>query len=177
MNLLASVSHPRWLVLHAALTGVTLGFFVFGLGVLRALRTLDDPAATLTTLVRRQLRFFHTTFEWWLVTWALTVWMVSFCIVVWVENEGGVYRVGHVVRYAAVSVGLILGSYALMRLGHYPMRRRSLAALHDLESQIADQTVRAQSHLKYWAIGTVLLVIALTASVAWTCNMWLSVTP
>ena len=72
--------------------------------------------------MRRQLRFFHTTFEWWVWTWALTVWMVSFCIVVWVENEGGVYRVGHVVGFAAVSVGLILGSYALMRLGHYPMR-------------------------------------------------------
>lgn len=177
VNLAASVARPGWLVVHAALTGVTLVFFVFGLRVLRELRALDDPAASLTALVKRQLRFFHTTFEWWLWIWALTVWMVSFCLVVWVENEGGGYRVGHVVACAAVSVGLIFGSYALMRLGHYPMLRRSLAALHDLESQIADQTVRAQSLQKYWVIGTVLLVIALTVAVAWTCKVWLSATP
>ena len=57
MNLLASVSHPGWLAVHAALTGVTLGFFVFGLGVLRALagsrrsRRESDCAREATTTV------------------------------------------------------------------------------------------------------------------------------
>jgi hypothetical protein len=177
LNLAGSVSHPGWLAAHAGLTVVTLGFFILGLRVLRELRTLADPDENVAGLVRKQLRFFHTTFEWWLWAWALTVWIVSFCIPVWLENRRGGYRIDHVIEFVAVSAGLIFGSYALFRLGHLPMVQRSLAALHDLEFQITEQTERIEARRKYWMIGAVLLVVALTVVVVWTIKVWLSATP
>lgn len=177
LNLAAARSRPGWLVVHALLAAVTLAFFIFGLRMLRELRVLSDPAVSLVTLVRRQLRFFHTTFEWWIWMWSLTVWMVSFCIVVWVENHDGGYRIGHVTEFAAVSAGMIFGSYALMRLGSYPMVRRTVAALQDLESQANEETRSVQSLRKYWVVGTFLLVVALAVAVVWTCQVWLSTMP
>ena len=177
LNLAGSVSHPGWLAVHAGLTAVTLGFFVLGLRVLRELRTCADPDENVAGLVQKQLSFFHSTFEWWLWAWALTVWMVSFCIPVWLENQRGGYRIDHVVEFVAVSAGLIFGSYALFRLGHLTMVQRSLAALHDLESQITEHTERIEARRKYWMIGAVLLVVALTVVVVWTIKVWLSATP
>jgi len=52
-----------------------------------------------------------------------------------------------------------------------------LAALHDLESQLADRTQRVNAQRKYWVIGGALLVIALTCSVVWGIKVWLSATP
>ena len=52
-----------------------------------------------------------------------------------------------------------------------------LAALHDLESQLADQTERVSAQRKYWVIGGVLLVVALTCSIVWGIKVWLSATP
>jgi hypothetical protein len=173
----ASVHDFGWLAVHAGLAVVTLGFIVFGLRVLRELRTFDDPAMSLTAIVKRQLQFFHTTFEWWGWMWGFTVWMVSFCVVVWVENREGGYRINHIAEYVAVSACMIFGSYALLRLGHYPMVRRSLATLHDLESQTTEETRSVQSLRKYWVIGTALLVVALTVAVVWTFHIWLSATP
>jgi hypothetical protein len=177
LNLAGATSHPVWLAVHATLAAVTLGFFIFGLSVLRELRSIETPDEPLTTLVRRQLRFFHSSFEWWIWMWSLTIWMSSFCLVVWVENQGTGFQINHVTEYAAVSACVILGSYVLFRLGHYPMIRRALATLHDLESQTCEETQRVQSLRKYWVIGTALLVVALTVTVAWTVKLWLSATP
>ena len=177
MNLVGFASHPSWLAVHAGLTALTLGFMIYALRMLQELRTLDDPRESLSALVRRQLRFFHTTFEGWLWMAAATAWLLSFSVSVWMENQGGGYRINRVIEFVAVSAGLIFGSYAIMRLRHYPMVQRSLAALHDLESQLTDQTERVNAQRKYWVIGGVLLVIALTLSVIWGIKVWLSATP
>ncbi len=177
LNLAGSVSHRGWLAVHAGLTVCTLGLFVLGLRVFRELRTLADPDENVALLVRKQLSFFHGTFEWWLWGWALTVWIFSFCVPVWLENQRGGYRIDNVIEFVAVSTGLTFGSYAIFRLGHLPMVQRALAALHDLESQITEQTERIEAQRKYWMIGVVLLFVALTVVVVWTIKVWLSATP
>jgi hypothetical protein len=177
LNLAASFDRPAWLAVNAVLALVTLGFLLFGLRVQRELRELNDSAVSSATLVKRQLRFFHTTFEWWAWMWSITVWMMSYCVVVWIEDQGGGYRVGHITEFAAISACVILGSYALMRLGHYPMVRRSLATLQDLESQVVEETLRVESLRRYWVACAALLVIALAAIVAWTIKLWLSAAP
>lgn len=177
MNLAWSVSHPVWFAVHGVLTVAALGFAIFGIRVLRELQVLDDHNEGLVVLVRRQLRFFHTTFEWWLWAWALTVWMVSFCIPVWLENQRNGYRTEHVVEFVAVSAALVFGSYALFRIGHYPMVQRSLAALYDLEAQISDHTQRVQSYRKFWTIGAVVLFVAVLVAVVWTFTVWFSAMP
>jgi len=173
LNLAGSASHPGWLAVHASLAAATLGFFVFGLRVLRESRALDDASASVAVLVRKQLHFFHRTFEGWLWAWALMIWVLVFSVTVWMENQRGGYHLDHVVELVAVSAGLIFGSYALLRLGHTPMVHRSLAALHDLDSQLTEQTERLEARRKYWVIGAVLLVLALAAVVVWTIRLWL----
>jgi hypothetical protein len=173
LNFVGNLSNLPWVVVHLVLTIIALGFLALSKRVLRDLRGLDESNETVAVLVQRQLRFFHTTFEWWLWIASVTTWMLSFSVVVWIEDQVGRYSIVAPVEFIAVSAAVIFGSYALLRMGHYPMLQRTLAALHDLESQITEQTQRVQAWRKYWIIATGILVVLVTAAVVWTIQVWM----
>jgi hypothetical protein len=172
LNFVGNLTNSPWVVVHLVLTVIAFGFLALSMRVLRDLRGLDESNETVAVLVQRQLRFFHTTFEWWLWIASVTTWMLSFSVVVWIEDQVGRYSIVAPVEFIAVSAAVIFGSYALLRMGHYPMLQRTLAALHDLESQITEQTQRVQAWRKYWIIATGILVVLVTAAVVWTIAVW-----
>jgi hypothetical protein len=174
LNFVGNLSSPPWNVVHLVLAAMTLVFLALSMRVLRKLRGLDEADQSVAILVQRQIRFFHTTFEWWLWVASVTTWMVSFSVVVWIEDQIGRYSIVAPVEFAAVSAAVIFGGYALLRLGHYPMLQRTLAALHDLESQITEQTQRVQAWRKYWIIAAGILVVLTTAAVVWTMTVWIT---
>lgn len=174
LNVIGFASNPGWLAMHVGLTLITLVFLAFNLRVLRPLQGLDDPSVELPRLIKRQLHFFHTTFERWMWIAAVTSWLLSFSVSVWMENQGGQYRINHLVEFVAVSAAVVFGSYAILRLGHYPLIQRTLAALYDLHAQVTEETQRVQKQRKYWIIALVLLVVALTISVVWGILTWLA---
>jgi len=173
LNIASNLANPPWLVVHVAVTGVTLGCLTLCSRVLRELKGLDDPNVALMVLLKRQLRFFHTTFEWWLWIGGVMAWMLSFSVTFWMEDQRGHYRINHAVEFAAVSAAMVFGMYALSRVMYRPIVQRTLAALEDLDAQATNQTRRVAAARKYWIIVTVVLVLALTASVAWAILAWL----
>lgn len=176
LNVIGFVENPGWLAVQVALALITLTLLAFNLRVLRPLQSLDDPSVELPTLVKRQLHFFHTTFEWWLWVAPVTCWLLSFSVSVWMENQDGQYRINRLGVFVAASAAMILCTYAVFRLGHLPLIQRSLAALHDLEAQVTDQTRRVQKQRKYWIIAGALLAIALTLSAVWGLVTWMAAT-
>jgi hypothetical protein len=177
LNFVGNLSNAPWGVVHLVLTVMTLVFLALCRRVLHALRGLDESDETVAVLVQRQLHFFHTTFEWWLWIASATTWMISFSVVVWIEDQVGRYSIVAPIEFVAVSAAIIFGSYTLLRMGHYPMLQRTLAALHDLESQITEQTQRVQAWRKYWIVATGILVVIVTAAVVWTIVVWRAATP
>ena len=176
LNFVGNFSNPPWGVVHLVLTFMTLVFLALSHRVLAKLRDLDESDQSVAVLVQRQMRFFQCTFEWWLWVAAVTTWMLSFSVVVWIEDHVGRYTIVAPVEFVAISAAVIFGGYALLRLGHYPMLQRTLAALQDLESQITEQTYRVQAWRKYWILATGILVVLITAAVVWTFAVWIGVT-
>ena len=176
LNFVRNLSHSPWNVVHLVLTTMTLAFLGLSMHVGRKLRGLDDSNQSVAVLVQRQLGFFHSTFEWWLWIASVTTWMLSFGVVVWIEDQIGRYSIVAPVEFVAISAAVIFGGYALLRLGHYPMLQRTMAALHDLESQITEQTERVQASRKYWIIVTGILVVLVAAMVVWTIAVWIAAT-
>ena len=173
LNFVNNLSNAPWDMVHFVLTVVTLVFLALTMRVLRKLRGLDESDQSVAVLVQRQLHFFHSTFEWWLWVASVTTWMLSFSVVVWIEDQIDRFSIVAPVEFAAISAAVIFGGYALIRIGHYPMLQRTLAALHDLESQITEQTQRVQAWRKYWIIATGILIVLVTAAVVWTFSVWI----
>jgi hypothetical protein len=176
LNFVGNLSNAPWNVVHLVLMVATLAFLALCMSVQRRVRGLDEPDQSVAVLVQRQMRFFHTTFEWWLWVASVTTWMLSFSVVVWIEDQVGRYRIVAPVEFVAVSAAVIFGGYALLRLGHHPMLQRTLAALHDLESQITEQTRKVQAWRKYWIIAAGILVVLVAATVVWTIGVWMAAT-
>ena len=174
LNVFGNLSHSPWNVVHLVLTIMILVFLALCMDVQRKLRGLDECDQSVAVLVKRQMRFFHSTFEWWLWVASVTTWVLSFSVVVWIEDQIGRYSIVAPVEFVAISAAVIFGGYALLRLGHYPMLQRTVAALHDLESQITEQTLRVQTWRKYWIIGTGILVVFIAAAVVWTIAVWIA---
>jgi hypothetical protein len=174
LNLVRNLSNSPWEVVHLVLTVMTLVFLSLSMRILRQLPGLDEPDQSVAVLVQRQIHFFHTTFEWWLWVASVTTWMLSFSVVVWIEDQVGRYRIVAPVEFVAISAVLIFGGYVLLRLGHYPMLQRTLAALRDLESQITEQTQRVQAWRKYWIVAAAILVVLVTAAMVWTISVWIA---
>ncbi len=176
LNVIAFASNPLWLGVHAGLTLITVVFLVVNFRVLRPLRGLDDASVELPALVRQQLYFFHSTLEWWMWVGPVTCWLLIFSLSVWMDQQDGQYRINHVGKFVAISAAIILGLYAVYRLAHYPLIQRTLAALHDLEAQVTEQTRRVQKQRKYWIVAGALLAIALTITAISGLVAWLAAT-
>jgi hypothetical protein len=174
LNFVGNLCNSPWNVVHLVLTVMALVFLALSMRVERKLRGLDESDQSVAVLVQRQMRFFHSTFEWWLWVASVTTWMLSFSVVVWIEDQIGRYSIVAPVEFVAISAAVIFGGYALLRLGHYAMLQRTLAALHDLESQITEQTQRVQAWRRYWIIATGILVVLITAAVVWTIAVWIA---
>jgi len=149
MNIAAYRSNPAWLVVNISLTLLVVGFLGFGAHLVSEMRRLDDLAEGLADLVRRQLRFFKTKYQVWLGIVSLAIWLLCFAVSLYLYNQDGHYHIQPDWFLAGFTVVQMLIIYAIVRLAHYPMAQRILAALQDLEAQATEQTQSIESSQKY----------------------------
>jgi hypothetical protein len=164
MNIAVYASNPTWLGVHLGLTLLTVGFLAFGTHLLTEMRRLDDPAQELTELVRRKLRFFRTKYQAWLGVVALAIWILGFAVSLYMYNQDGHYRIKKDLFILCFAVAQLIMIYVIVRIAHYPLAQRMLAALRDVEAQATEATQRFERSQKYRvliAILTFLLGLAL----------------
>ena len=149
MNIAVYRSNPPWLGAHVALTVLVLGFLGFGAHLIGEMRRLDNLAEGLGVLVRRQLRFFKTKYQVWLGIVTLAIWLLGFAVSLYLYNQDGQYRIHKDLFLAVFVVAQILITYVIVRVAHYPVSRRILAALRDVEAQAAEQTRSFEKSQKY----------------------------
>jgi len=149
MNIAVYRSNPAWLGAHVALTLLVLGFLGFGVHLIGEMRRLDNPAEGLAVLVRRQLRFFRTQYQVWLGVVTLGIWLLGFAVSLYMYQQDGHYRIQPDWFLAVFVVAQLLITYVIVRVAHYPISRRILAALRDVEAQAAEQTRSFEKSQKY----------------------------
>jgi hypothetical protein len=162
------------LVLRVVVAVTALALALWSARFPRRLREMDRPDVDLATLVNRQLRFFHGAYEGWLLAFAAATWLLSMSITAWVESRGDGFRIVHPVEFVAVSVVQVLLTLVLLRFAHAPLVQRAVAALEDLQAQVADQTHRIESRRGLRRVLFVIVVVVLTGTVLGGFWAWLS---
>jgi len=159
MNIAVYHSNPAWLGVHVALTVLVLGFLGFGAHLIGEMRRLDNLAEGLAELVRRQLHFFKTKYQVWLGIVTLGIWLLGFAVSLYMYNQDGDYRIRKDLFLVVFVVVQILITYAIVRVAHYPVSRRILAALRDVEAQATEQTRSFEKSQKFRILMYALAVI------------------
>ncbi len=159
MNIAGYRSNPAWLTVHIALTFLAVGFLGFGVHVMGEMRRLENLAESLAELVRRQLHFFKTKYQIWLGLVSVGIWMLGFAVSLYLYNQNGHYRIHKDLFLAFFTIAQLLIIYVLVRVAHYPLLQRVLAALHDVEAQSVEQTQSFDKSRKYRVLIGVLAFI------------------
>jgi len=159
MNIAVYRSNLAWLSTLIALSVLVLGFLGFGVHVIGEMRRLDNLAEGLTVLVRRQLSFFKTKYQVWLGIVTLGIWLLGFAVSLYLYHQDGHYRVRPDLFLAVFVVVQVVIIYVLVRVAHFPMSWRMLAALRDVEAQAIEQTQRIERSRKYQILIGVLFAV------------------
>jgi hypothetical protein len=175
MNIYAFRADPIMLAVGVLLTIFTLGFFAYGIHILRELTAIDLVDESLVAKIQRRLRFHRTRFEIWLWMIAFTVAFLSFAVSTMPDAQNGQYRINRPSVFVGVTLGQILLMYAVLKTGQYPLVRESKAILSDLESQVTTGTDQLKALKRTWlvwgllfaVIGSILLVWGILRSVGW----------
>jgi hypothetical protein len=175
-NLLVYRTNPVLLAVQAAVTALTMGFLVYTGFVLREARALARLDDDLASIVRRRLRFFERQYGAWLWLAAASVALASWAVSTLVDSAGGQYRINRPVTFAATLLGQILVVYAALRVAHQPFLAGSRAVLHDLESQVLDETLALPERRARWrrirAVGIGVLLVLLLLGIAVALGLW-----
>jgi hypothetical protein len=167
MNIAAYRSNAAWVGVDIALTLLAAGFAAFGAHIIAEMRRLDNYGDGLAVVVRRQLEFFRTKYQVWLVVVALGIWLLGFAVSLYLYNENGHYRVHQDMFLVGFTAAQLVIIYAIVRVAHYPFLQRILAALHDIDAQVAERTQTFERGQKYRVlIGIAAALIGLAVFIA-----------
>jgi hypothetical protein len=158
-NLVGYWRNPTLRAVQAAVTLLTLAFLVYTGFVLREARGLERLDDDLVSIVRRRLRFFQTRYGVWLWLAAASVSLASWAVSTFVDNVGGEYPINRPEIVVATLLGQIVLVYAALRLTHWPFLVESRAVLHDLQTQVLDETTALPERRARWKRGQLVWIV------------------
>jgi xanthine/uracil permease len=167
INIVGYQSNPLMLAVQAGLTLIALTFFAYGIHLVQEIRRIDRADESLVALLRRRLRFYRTKYEIWLWMTAGTVLLLIYAVTTMTDNIGGHYRINRPGVFIGTSLAVFFGMYAFSKIAHYPFITELMAFLHDLESQVTEQTVRVRELKKTWRLWAIIFAITGTLLFLW----------
>ncbi len=163
MNFVGYKSNPGILWALVVQLGITLGVIFYGIYVFIKFRDTNNYSENLMSLITKQLRFFKTYYEAWIILTALTVLILIFNINILIDNMNGHYPINKVGFFVVVNIMVFFFIYATQKI-NILWRYKSLSAnLQDLKNGMLEQSLKIErsqkSQLWFWVFLAILGLI------------------
>jgi hypothetical protein len=143
---------------------IILPVMLYGIYIFVKNREINNFSKDLKTLLEKQLIFFRSYYEIWLVLIALTTLILIFNVNIMVDNMDGHYRINNVNIFIRVNIGIFIFIYFTQKLASEWRFKAIKANLSDLKAGMLDQSEKLEkSQKKYiwvWVIIAILLLIS-----------------
>lgn len=143
---------------------ITLPVMVYGIYIFIKNREINNFSDSLKSLLEKQLKFFRSYYEVWLLLIAFTVLILIFNVNIMVDNMDGHYRINKVNFFIVVNIAVFLLVYLTQKLASDWRFKALKAYLSDLQAGILDQSERFEKTQRkfmwIWVLIAVLLLIA-----------------
>ena len=144
--------------------GFTLPVMIFGIYLYIKNREINNFTENLKSLLQKQIRFFRSDYEIWLVMIALSTLVLIFNVNIMVDNIDGQYRINKVNFFVIVNIAVFLLIYLTQKIASNLRFKAIKANLHDLQAGMLDQSQKLEKarkkYLWLWIVIAVLLLIA-----------------
>ena len=143
---------------------ITLPVMVYGIYIFIKNREINNFSENLVSLLQKQLKFFRSYYEIWLVLIAFTTLILIFNVNIMVDNIDGHFRINKVNFFIIVNIAVFLFIYLTQKLASNWRFKALKANLSDLQAGILDQSEKFEKAQKkfmwIWILIAILLLIA-----------------
>ena len=143
---------------------ITLPVMVYGIYIFIKHREINNFSNSLKSLLEKQLKFFRSYYEVWLLLIAFTVLILIFNINIMVDNMEGHYRINKVNVFVIVNIVVFLFIYLTQKLASDWRFKALKTYLSDLQAGILDQSERFEKRQKkfiwIWILIALLLLVS-----------------
>ena len=164
MNLAGYMSNTVMIWILVPMLLLTIGILVYGIDIYYRFREINNYSESLHLLITRQLRFFRSPYEWWLILSSISVVILTVNINLFIDNTNGTYAVNNKVLFYGIIFGLLLFIYGALKMTSLFSLRSVKAYLSDLEKGALDQSEKLEKSRKKLTWVYVSIMILLTAS-------------
>jgi hypothetical protein len=162
MNLYGYRNNPVILFVESGLLVLSLIFLVYGFFILIRIREINNFSNDLQKLLQLKIKFLRFYYELWLIMTAAVVWILSFALNSFIDNQGGFYRINNIGFFVIISLVMLIFIYGVQKLATEISMRALKAYLADLEDSYLDRTDKIESRRKKLRVVSIILGIILT---------------
>ncbi|MFC1731084.1 hypothetical protein ACFL6I_12190 [candidate division KSB1 bacterium] len=143
---------------------VSMGILLYGIHIFYRLRIINNYSDTLSNMIDKQLLFFRTHYEIWLVITSFSVLILIFAVNIFVDNDNGQYLIYNKMKYSMINLILFLFIYGTQKLSGFIQLRNLKAYLSDLRNGILDVSIGREKNMKKYQWVWILIAIIFTIS-------------
>jgi len=157
MNIAGYAGNPPFQWAQIAIATAAVAFGAYGVHLLNEVTAMDRADESMTTLLKRRIRFYRSKYEIWNLMSAALCFMLTFVIGCYVDNDHGTYRINRPWFFGTVAVLQFLIVYAALKIGQYPLLKETRIFLSDLEAQAFEGMSRLPELRRHWRRWSILL--------------------
>ena len=142
---------------------VTLPSMLYGIYIFIKNREISNFTENLNSLLQKQIRFFKSYYEVWMVLIAFSTLILIFNVNIMVDNMDGQYRINHVNLFVIINITVFFLIYLTQKIASSWRFKMLKANLIDLQTGMLDKSTKFEKTQKkflwIWVLIAVLLLV------------------
>jgi hypothetical protein len=163
MNLAAYLNNTVIIKTLISMLVLSIGILVFGMDVYRRFREINNYSESLKIVIEKQLNFYRRPYEFWLILASVSVIILIINLNLYVDNDGGTYKIYNKLRFAGITFGTFLFIYGALKATSILGLRKLKAYLSDLQVGTLDQSKQMERNQKRFLWLWIALFVVLLA--------------
>jgi hypothetical protein len=160
INIFGYLNNKNMILVLVVMLIFAIGLLVYGIILLRMYRAINRFSNDLMTQLEKQLNFYKTHYEIWMVVVSLLVLLLPYSWNFLLDNQNGYYPIYNVTRFVLFSTFMFLFIYGVLKFGNFIQVSYIKAYLTDLKNDMLENTEQFEKRKrKYKWIGILLLII------------------
>lgn len=116
MNLYVYRNNPVMFLVESGLLIFSLIFLGYGIFIFIKIREINNFSKDLHELLESKIRFLRFHYEIWLIITAAVVWILTFALNTFTDNQDGLYRINKVGFFIIISMVMLIFIYAVQKI-------------------------------------------------------------
>ncbi len=159
MNLVGYMNNPGMRFTIIGMLLVSICILLYGINIFYKFRVINQYSDSLRNLIDKQLHYYRTHYEIWMVLSSLSVLILSFALNAYIDNNNGYYPIYNKALFIGINIGVFLFLYGIQKfVGHFKFNTLR-TYLSDLQKGTLDESIAHEEKKRRYRWLIILITI------------------